>query len=134
MRPPKPRVFPEEDRALVWFVRNRFQLWEALVRENERAPASAADCRARLRRASRQAQRVLVARVVVTVLLAAGAVASFATVVFAALGVGDGLESWLKRVAASAGSLAFALLVVRLSLDRVLERYDVIAAFFATRA
>lgn len=136
---PRGRIFPGPDRALLWFVRNRFQLWEALAAETRERPATAASCQRRFARALRQAQRLLVVRLVVTVLLALGLVASVASAVLAATtpaflaAQADAFERLLTRAAALATSVSALLLVLRLLLERALSRYDVVVAFFAPR-
>lgn len=137
---PQPRVFPDDDRMWVWFFRNRYDLLEALVAEAERAAAPPGERRARFLAATRHAKRVLLARLVVTVLLALGAITTVASAVLAylaRLGVDtrtEAADALLETTAAWAGSSALVFLALRLLLDRALVRYDVVASFLARSA
>lgn len=134
------RVFPEDDRAIVWFLRNRFLLVQALVHEQEREPHTRQEASARLDHAVRHATRLLAARLTVTVLLALGIIASVASAAFAFVDLPffaehlTQAERLFQRAAAAAGSLTAIFLILRLTLDRLIQRYDVVAAFLAARA
>lgn len=132
-------VFPDDDRAWVWFLRDRFRLLDALVRECQSDPPSPELRRARFSRAVRHARRLLLVRVLVTTLLALGAVAAVSSAVFAyvtAPGVeaqADRADAFFQQAATWSGSFSVAFLMLRLALDRALERYDVVTLYLAPR-
>lgn len=80
----------------------------------------------------------MVARLVVTVLLALGAVtAALSTVASMVPAVGEYVAfmgSLLRPVAAVAASLSVVLIVARFAIQRIIRRYDVGAMFLAHRA
>lgn len=133
------RVFPGDGRALTWFVKNRYVLWEGLVEEAQHEREDPVARQARFDAALKHAKRVLVARLVVTILLAFGVIASVASALIAVATV-PGFEEGaaaadrlFELVAAYAGSASVALLAVRFALERALTRYDVVASFLAPR-
>lgn len=132
-------LFPQQRRALYWFLRDRFLLLHALADEHRVAPLPPEACRERFERAVRQGRHVLVVRLVVTVLLALGVIASIVSALLAtnapALFADEAaaFSSLLTRVAAYATSATAVLLAIRLLLERVLARYDTLASFLAAR-
>lgn len=139
-RAARPRIFPEDDRALVWFFRNRFILLEALVREARARRAPAAETHERLARTVRHATRLQGAHLAATLLLAASAIASLSSALLATFSSGflsEGaarVDAVFARVAAWAGSATLLLLAARLGLDRALGRFEIVATFLAARA
>src|SRR5438067_8300706 len=121
-----------------WFAKSKFALMQGFLGELESCERDADELRGRFVAATRHAKRVLVARSVVTVLLALGVVATASASVAALWWVpqfvaGD-VAAWaavVRRVAAIAGSLSVLLLVARLAFDRYLELVDTTATFLA---
>lgn len=130
-------MFPQGRSAAGWFARNRFALREGYVHENGQAAASRDDLEARFARATRQAQRWMLARLVVTILLGLGVAATAAALLFAYVPAletyaGGALDA-LRTLAALAASLSAALVVARLVILRALVRYDVATTFLGGR-
>lgn len=121
----------------MWVAKNRFTLLEAYAEDAEKG-LEPDDAKVRLDEAVRQAKRWMVARAVVTVLLALGAVtAALSTVAATVPTVGDYvafMRDVLAPVAAVAASLSAALLVARFVIQRIIRRYDVGTMFLAHRA
>lgn len=115
-----------------WFAQSKYHLMRAFTDEIARAPDEFDGPRLRDRydRALDHGQRVHRIRSLVTLLLAAGAISTAASAVANALGLGE-TPGLLDRVAAYAGSATVGLIVLRLLLDRYLERVDVVATFIA---
>ena len=123
-----------------WFLKSKFALMQAFLGELE-MPAQARDPshdRRRFLLAMRHAERALVGRVVVSVLLVFGivatAAAAVARVLYVPAALTPGVEATLvalDRVAAVSGSLTVLLLALRLAFDRYLERVETTAVFIA---
>lgn len=123
-----------------WYTRSKFALMRDFLDDLE-TPRDSRDLptlRSRFLRALRHAERVLWARLAVTLLLAASVLA---TVISAVLGVlwvptllANDIEATrllLTSVSAFAGSASVLLLVLRLAFDRYLELVDTSATFLA---
>lgn len=129
----------EEDsgtRFFAWYFRSRFDLMERFLEDLERPTAPLAVLRRRFLHTVHHAKRVLVARGVVTLLLALGVVAAVAAGVAEAVWVPDTFEpgvvatsAWLARLAAITGSASVVLLGLRLAFDRYLHLVDTCATF-----
>lgn len=125
-----------EIRFLSWYLRSRFDLMERFLEDLE-APTTPLDVlRARFLRTVQHAKRVLVARGVVTFLLALGVVATAAAAVVEVVWVPETFEpgvvatsAFLAKAAAIAGSASLVLLLLRLAFDRYLGLVDVCATF-----
>lgn len=115
-----------------WFLRSKFALMEGFLGELEAAPEErdAAELEHRFLRCTRHAQRVLLARSIVSFLLVLGAVATVGTALLARFGTVRIIGA-LEAAAAIAGSLTVLLLAMRLAMDRYLERVEVSATFIA---
>ena len=123
-----------------WFVKNKFALMESFVHELDRDPLARnpEPLRRRFLEAVRHAEKVLLARAIVTFLLAGSAVTALASAVVERLQgtpvLGATVEqtfSLLDFVIGISGSLTLVLIVARLGLDRYLELIDVTATYTA---
>ena len=123
-----------------WFRKSKFDLMAGFFGELEKDPAQRdrADVERRFLAAIRHAKRVLLARGVVTLLLAIGVVATAGAAVARVLWVPAVLTfevqatlAALDRLAAVAGSVTVVLVVLRLLFDRYLEMVDTSATFLA---
>ncbi len=127
-------IFPG-GRLTPWFLRNRFALMRALVDEPRTTDEVAT--RARFDNTLRHASAYLSARLVVTIMLAFGVVASLTSVLFAALAdtiLSEGADAAahvVTQVGAWADSASLFLLVLRMGIERALTRFDIVAAFLA---
>lgn len=115
-----------------WFMRSKYDLMGRFLGELCQDPSQrdVDTLRARYRRALHHAQRVHVARGVVTFLLALGVIAAATSAVAGVLDV-DLPTGFLERAAAVSASASVVLVAARLLLDRYLERCDVAATFLA---
>jgi hypothetical protein len=127
-------------RFLRWFLKSRFALMGGYADLLSRDPSErdVGLLRARFLEAVRHAERVLLARGVVTLLLAFGAVTTVTTAVLGSLALPEGLEAprsltalALRRVESVAGSLTLVLLALRLAFSRYLDLIDVTATYTA---
>lgn len=125
-----------------WFFRSRFHHMEEYLDELTRDPSEidAASVRARFLRATRHGQRVLAARLSVTILLTAGILTTTIASVANAVDVPEALQGdvdrardLLERVAAIAGSFTILLLALRLAFDRYLRLLETRALLLATQ-
>ena len=123
-----------------WFRRSKFDLMAGFLGELGRDPAERdrADVERRFLAALRHAKRVLLARIVVTLLLAVGVVATAAATLAKVLWVPAVLTfevqatlAALDRLAAVAGSATVVLVVARLLFDRYLDMVETSATFLA---
>lgn len=115
-----------------WFLRSKYVLMAEFLGELAGDPAQrdTASLVDRYRRALRHAERVLLARSLVTILLALGVLAAATSAVANALGVAAPVGV-LERAAAFSTSAAVLLVALRLLLDRYLERVDIAVTFLA---
>lgn len=141
----EPRVFARslgEDALdfFRWFLKSKFDLMAAFVGELEKDPVERdrADVERRLVQALRHAKRVLLARGIVTFLLAVGALATAGSAIARVLYVPAVLTFEvqatllvLDRLAAVAGAATVVLVVLRLLFDRYLDMVDTSATFLA---
>ena len=132
-----PKLADDEDVSFPrWYFRTRFDLMERFVDDLERPSHSVPHLRRRFLHAVHHAQRVLVARAVVTFLLALGVLATAAAGVVGAVWVPDTLEPgvvatsrFLARMAAVTGSASLLLLGLRLAFDRYIRLVETCATF-----
>ena len=123
-----------------WFAKNKFALMEGFLGELRDSPAERdpSEIEDRFLRATRHAQRVLVARGVVTFFLALGLVATASATIAGRVWIptrlaGD-VTAWLAVLdgaAAIAASVTLVLLAARLAFDRYLELVETTATFLA---
>lgn len=136
---PAHRVFPGDGRPLLWFVRHRFRLIHALALETREEGLDAATCQRRFERATLHGARLLGARLVVTTLLAFGIVATLTSSLLAVAFTPEleaqfaATERLLGTIAAAATSASLLLLIVRMMLERAIERYNIVCMFLAGR-
>lgn len=123
-----------------WFARSKFDLMAGFFGELKRDPATrdAADVERRFLEAVRHAKRVLVARGIVTFLLALGVITTAGTAIVRFLVVPTPLRGdvqttlWaLDRFAAVAASASVLLVGARLLFDRYLDMVETSATFLA---
>lgn len=116
-----------------WFTKSKFDLMAGFMADLARPPAErdAADLARRFKHALRHAKRVLRARLVVTVLLAAGLIATLAAALARFLAIPPDMLALVDRAAALSASLTVLLLVARLGFDRYLELIETSATFLA---
>ncbi|HVL49181.1 MAG TPA: hypothetical protein VM889_11540 [Candidatus Thermoplasmatota archaeon] len=123
-----------------WFLKSRFDLMESFTAELARAPRErdVAALKRRFHKATRHAKRVQLARLVVTVLLALGAVTTVLAAAGAALSLPREVDApveagtaLLDEVAALAGTATVGLVALRLGFDRYLDLVGVTATFVA---
>lgn len=146
MVPVVSRVEPEDEPRggilgfVKWYAQNRFHHMEQYLPELEQEPSQvdAKRVRERFLKATRHAKRVMVARLVVTALLALGIVATAVAAVANAVAVPaalstdvDRLRDWLARAAAVSGSATLLLLLLRLAFDRYLRLIETSALLLA---
>jgi hypothetical protein len=116
-----------------WFTKSKFQLMADFMADLECSP-SQRDAEALARRfqaAIRHARRVLLARLAVTILLAAGVIATMGATLAQFLAVPAEALGFLDRVAAVSASATVALVVARLGFDRYLGLVETSATFLA---
>lgn len=136
----------EAMRFAKWFVRDRFSLMEGFLGELDHDPAQrdVLALRRRFLEAVEHARKVLLVRVVVTVLLASSVVVTASSVVLENLAVAnetilpalfrvpvEEVRILLVTIESVAASAALLLLVARLAADRYLELIHVTASFTA---
>lgn len=123
-----------------WFARNRFHHMEDYLDELEQDPATidAGEVRARFLRATVHGQRVLAARLVVTVLLALGVITTATASIANAIDVPEAFQGDVEvardlfaRIAGYAGSATVLLLALRLGFDRYLRLIETTAMLLA---
>lgn len=129
-------VFPQGSQAR-WLLRNQYDLWRAYVDEAAGRGVRVHDVGARFDRAIALAKRWMLAKLIVTILLSLGVltavVAAAGAFVPQLAGVFAFAGTILGPIAAVAASASALLLVARFVILRMLVRYDVGAAFLATR-
>lgn len=123
-------------RFLSWYFRSRFDLMQRFLEDLERPTTPLPLLRRRFLDTTRHANRVLVARAVVTFLLALGVLAALAATVASAVWVPGPFEAgvaatsrFLAQAAAVSTSASVVLLVLRLAFDRYLGLVDTCATF-----
>ena len=123
-----------------WFRKSKFDLMAGFFGELEKAPEQrdVVDLERRFLAAIRHAKRVLLARGLVTFLLAVGVVATAAATLAKVLWVPAVLTyevgatlAALDRLAAVAGSVTVVLVLARLLFDRYLDMVETSATFLA---